>query len=168
MQITQNKLYRVISFTSKWLHFYDSNTFKGGVAHSRVFNTETVLLAWTDQPRHLCLKLLETNNHHRGQMTRANISANRQNVTHQVTISLIHFNIYTLHVYTLRVVQWRSQGGKSDAAKHLHTRATAEVYSEADVAVWTQIQSVQRPFVFQQKETTSTSMRLIFFVLTVK
>lgn len=84
-------------------------------------NTETVLLAWTDQPRHLCLKPLETSNHHRGQTTRANISANRQNVTHQVTISLIHFNIYTLHVYTLRVVQWRSQGGKSDAAKHLHT-----------------------------------------------
>lgn len=72
-----------------------SNTFKWGVVHSRVF-TQTVLLAWTDQPRHLSLKPLETNNHHRGQTTRADVSANRQNVTHQVTISLI----YILCMYT--------------------------------------------------------------------
>lgn len=49
--------------------------------------------------RDICLKPLETSNHHRGQTTRANISANRQNVTHQVTISLIHFNIYILCMY---------------------------------------------------------------------
>lgn len=95
MQISQNKLYHVISFTFKWLHFYHSNTFKWGVVHSRVF-TQTVLLAWTDQPRHLSLKPLETNHHHRGQTTRADVSANRQNVTHQVTISLI----YILCMYT--------------------------------------------------------------------
>lgn len=167
MQITQNKLYRVISFTSKWLHFYDSNTFKGGVVHSRVFkhrdsfislNRSAETSVWSRS------KPATTTEDRRPEQT----SVPTDNVTHQVTISLIHFNIYTLHVYTLRVVQWRSQGGKSDAAKHLHTRATEEVYSEADVAVWTQIQSLQRPFVFQQKETTSTSMRLIFFVLTVK